>query len=126
MTKSLVIDLQLWARGGRETYLLNLDGTMCCLGFLGQACGVSKEKLLGRAQPAAMDDPDGWPEGICDVTSSWTAEAIRINDDIIDGETLTDEQRQDKIKQHFKLIGYEVSFSNPGDPDLQRLSDDGG
>lgn len=47
-----------WARGGQNGWarLLNPDGNMCCLGFLGEACGIAKDKLLMIAYPFQLSD----------------------------------------------------------------------
>lgn len=43
-----------WACGGRETQLVNKDGTMCCLGFDGTQRGISAELMKYRGLPAAF------------------------------------------------------------------------
>lgn len=60
-----VIDRALWARGGVQgnqghgsTSLLNSNGTMCCLGFLGETCGVSREKLINTSLPESLPAED--------------------------------------------------------------------
>lgn len=46
----LTIPRKLWGRHA----LLNLDGTMCCLGHASVACGVPKEKLRNEGSPLGM------------------------------------------------------------------------
>ena len=48
--KSFVIDRAKWGK----KQLLNADGSMCCLGFLGQACGVSRREMGSYGYPSDL------------------------------------------------------------------------
>lgn len=49
----LKIDRSKWLRGGPGR-LLDEAGMMCCLGFLGKACGINKADMLHVGQPSEI------------------------------------------------------------------------
>ncbi len=117
--KTLTIRTRKWIRGRSPTGSVLRDsktGNMCCLGFLGLACGIPVEELKEESTPECV--PKGtWPKGVvrtyedsdgldwlCDT--QWTQAAVTINDD----GNLSEPVRQKLLKQHFKQIGYNVKF----------------
>lgn len=116
--KNLTIDRRRWKRGNPDdSTLLTETGQMCCLGFLGRACGLSPDQLRQGASPkTAGGSKDVWPSGVidelrstmnCPVNSAWTDNAIFIND-ADEGEYKLD--REYFLKQHFKKIGINLRF----------------
>lgn len=109
----LVIDRQKWIRGEmvKRSFLIRPeDGKSCCLGFLGCAIGISRDNLWGKRMPWDNKDwePANWllqadPQG-------WLAmhRLTAINDD----QSLTEDKREDKIKQEFAAHDVEVEFIN--------------
>jgi hypothetical protein len=93
----IVIDRALWMRGSPDnSRLLNDEGKMCCLGFLGRACGFTEEELGYAVSPSELpsvddslkgpgrvddvDHPIGsgrWPKKI--ARTSWTDESTLTN-----------------------------------------------
>lgn len=58
----LVIDRSKWLRGegsSKSSLLRTSDGKMCCLGFLGLACGIAPDRLKGNSNP--HDVTGRWP-----------------------------------------------------------------
>jgi hypothetical protein len=124
--KSFVVDRSRW-RSGRygkyatgklgvnglaSTFLLDENGSMCCLGFVAQQCGVPKKALLEANAPRVLDwvhkatttpaliQSDGFTE------TSLTKTAIGINDNTkIDRKT-----REKRLKAVFKKHGYSIEF----------------
>ena len=102
--KTIVIDRSKWIRalpnkeGGffGETELLNEHGNMCCLGFICNQTGTSRDKLLGLASPGHVvldygkgkvpsvlinkdEDRESVAAGF-DLDSKLSEEAMSIND----------------------------------------------
>lgn len=53
----LTIDRSTWLRGegpNASRLLREADGKMCCVGFLGLACGLTKEQLLEKTTVAQL------------------------------------------------------------------------
>ena len=129
--KSFVVDRAKWRCGkeGRyatgirdeegclaKTKLLDEHGSMCCLGFVSQQCGVPK-KALDTYSPANLEPaqarkvcpvlikPDGWehPE---ESGTQLNGEAIKINDNV----HLTRRVREKRLKAVFKKHGYSIKF----------------
>lgn len=124
--KTLTIDRKTWARGGRggQSALLNADGNMCCLGFLGKACGAQDSKL-DVAMPSDTGVTDArvtywsnlanilWPTELFEhhdsghfVSSDLERHISDINDDV----TIDDAERESKLRPLFKKIGYRLEF----------------
>ncbi len=115
--KTLVIDRKRWARGGNggASALLNNEGNMCCLGFLGKACGAPANRLLERSLPSDTKTESHefgywsnlanipWPKGIEFKPED---DIAALNDDII----LTDEERESALKPLFLKLGYRLKF----------------
>ena len=136
--KKLIIDRSIWrtgdnsdnATGEGDTYLLNHQGYMCCLGMMCEQIGLPRQALLDVSQPHDMDidDPDlnNYPELSTLVFqrktinenepleefylkgTSFAFNAMKINDD----GTISSEQREEAITMHFATRGIAVEFIN--------------
>ncbi len=106
----LIIKRSKWLRGEPSNSWLIREGDnkQCCLGFLGQACKIPKEQLLGNPSPehtfkkywpAGLINRDGENSKIC-----WNL--MRTND----SKRLKDPQREKSLKKQFKKIGINVKF----------------
>ena len=115
----------LWLRGEGSTHhngsflLRKVDGKMCCLGFLGLACGYTQDQISGITSPAGLA-----ANGIGDAMypsklqsykpgrrlghgySPEADELMGINDDV----TMKDHDREARLTERFKMIGVEVEF----------------
>ena len=119
------VERSKWARGnwfaetGRDAELLDKNGSMCCLGFLGRACNIPKERLQGQGAPDIIDEDhiDKWPpyllrERKCPAfpthqeNSGVTNHIIKINDD----NGISDKVREYKLRRKFKSLGVEIIF----------------
>jgi len=112
MIKKLTIDRARWVNGnhGHESQLLNSHGEMCCLGFLGKACGVSDDSMLSTLYPS------GIPQYPKKLTSVVVSQLAALNDkprfDSVDEESdYTDTIRESRIIKGFKqYLDIEVTF----------------
>jgi hypothetical protein len=106
MIDKLVIDEKRWARGGVNgaPCLLNKQNTMCCLGFLGVACGVSEEHLRGYVMPALqLEMHAAYPK----IDNEIYGQISVINDEL----TITDEDRKKSLTIYFKnYLNIELTF----------------
>lgn len=123
---SLTIKRSRWARRTEgadkgESSLLNDDGNMCCLGFLGAAVGIPLDRLDGLASPSDHLDHVSalvmWPKefvprniddgrSFCD--SEVTAKAVSINDD----EDTTDSEKERDLIYLFDEVGIALTFED--------------
>lgn len=93
---------------------------MCCLGFLGKACGISEESLLYVPNPSQVSSQelDKWPPGILissiyDKDSESTIELMNLNDRRHTGlKDFTEEIREREITRVFSSIGINVTFED--------------
>ncbi len=107
-----------WYRGnGPDSSLLTSTGSMCCLGFLGRACGISKDELLSRGAPADVSHPEDrakWPRGLIHQAPTGTedsmlcVEIIRVNDNV----ELAELDRETQLTELFAKIGLTVVFTD--------------
>ena len=113
----LLIDRSKWLCGhelnrskDKDSMLLNHNGEMCCLGFLGKQCEFQEESLLACYTPDGTGI-DRWPEGVINLEAfkdtPWTAVAVRVND----SRSLSDSDRESILIDHFKAIGYSIIFT---------------
>ncbi len=121
----LVIKRSEWARGSvkdteRVANLLyaKQDGTRCCLGFLGNACGYTDQELQGYGLPSDVVNDAGlynkWGRFLlhgCDENNRRTDslivdDLIEINDDT----NITESEREADIAEIFAKHGVEVEF----------------
>jgi hypothetical protein len=109
MITELVIDRQKWGTGA----LKNEDGTMCCLGFLSEACGYGDQLRhidvkgidhgsVGLPNPLWIDVPPVFRDG---HISEIATKAARIND----SDRLQDE-KEEALFTLFKNNGIKLSF----------------
>lgn len=115
-----------WA-GASE--LLNDKGNMCCLGFLGKACGIPKSSLLNECVPfeaiRSLDNLGNMNKKTQDKLLKKIDETpfrkllnkklthtkvcnslIKVNDST----KITNAKREEKIAHHMKKIGVQVKF----------------
>ena len=127
--KQLIIDRSKWRTGGEgyrhtgigDTQLLNDDGYMCCLGFYCLQAGVPQDKILNVGEPDDIvnvrefyDKSEDFAFLLVDrdydddsmINTDFTRTAIRINDK----ESITPDEREKMIKDHFKYMGIEVVY----------------
>jgi hypothetical protein len=112
----LTIDRKRWLRGDRDSALLRPDGKMCCLGFLGLACGLTTADIYDIASPASVLNrekfpeflfkPDAQSEAIYMFNSGIAKQLMNINDLL----ELTDSEREAQLRDIFDLHGIEVEF----------------
>jgi hypothetical protein len=91
------------------------DQKMCCLGFLGQACGIRKMSMLGIGTPAELEDQEIWPNGI--ISNIKTSTGKLNNSDICGmimevNDTINFPNREQKLQELFATIGIQVSFED--------------
>ena len=108
---SFTIDRSKWWRGKPDSALLGLDGNRCCLGFLGQACGIRDDEMQSEPCPSDVAS-DGWPEfllrdnGATIVDSDFGKELMDINDSTI----FSEEERERILTQKLSAYGVDVTF----------------
>ena len=113
-----------WARGRTNvsSELLNIMGNMCCLGFLGKACGYNDEDLKQVPSPGYIvyEYIDGkvlskFPSSLVMLDAKHPFECrdtpacrnlMKINDD----EEISDQEREKLLTEKFLEIGIEVEF----------------
>ena len=123
----LTIVRSRWARGGASgpSRMLNDHGSMCCLGFLGRACGYSDTALYRRTDPGAVvrataagvkigemfaaDARCSFPEGLLNEEDCLTCAGYSLIG-VNDNPTLTEDVREESIGRLMAEIGVEVSF----------------
>ena len=102
----VVIKSSEWARGDRlDYYLLNDDGTRCCLGIDARACGVKDDELGRYFGPRISMAPKTYGK-VWDQTSNdsiYTLSSLAM--DINDQSGLTDQERIDKLRPIFREAG---------------------
>lgn len=110
----VVIDRSKWgvppnstAKGYEEHEGVLLDGNdmMCCLGFVGRACGITKKLLLNKGLPEAVDSPR-WPESFGTDNYDTVLKLANTNDSPI----LTNPIRERRIRTLGKTLGIRFSF----------------
>ena len=100
-----------WYRGQGGDFsalLLRNDGKRCCIGFVGQQCGIPDKALLNRAVAFDVRD-DRWPKWILEVNKSASTdiyEAYGVNDSA----TISDAERERRLKAIFKRNGDRIRF----------------
>lgn len=114
--KELVLDRETWLRGDYDKSVLrDADGRMCCLGFLGLACGVSPDKMLYVPMPDDMlldDYSIPWPEGLLFErdgggwrNSKLCNQITTINDEA----GVSDDERVAQLQPLFEKLGYRLT-----------------
>lgn len=108
-----IVDRKKWYRGqgSDESNLLREDGSRCCIGFVGQQCGVPDSLMLHRPciQEGQLDTLQGFPKW---MYANWgpydtlVGEAYTCNDN----ESCGDEVREVQLKIIFAKHGDEIEF----------------
>jgi len=134
----LIIDRKTWLRGEghKKSFLVReSDGKQCCLGFLAQACGFSKEELTKKRSvlslfivPVAENTysvcnsvdpikrerikPTVLEKLVCDCDSKSSFNNAIGSDlmDVNDDPKLSDYERETKLTELFATVGVEVEF----------------
>lgn len=100
-----VIERRKWARGpntkGYANGLMTSGGSLCCLGFLGQACGVPDESLRKSGIPTGLTDEE---EAKYPQVDDWQ-KFVRLNDDRMD-----ESVREAGLEALAKEYGFEFQF----------------
>jgi len=116
--KKLTIDRSMWNTGERlfeESQLSNNYGQKCCLGFLGEACGIEEDDLQDESLPSSVPSKK-WPKNLfrrpknnnIPYASSWEDIFAVINDI----KNIDHESREAWIKEGFKrILKYDVEFT---------------
>lgn len=122
-----IVDRKTWARGRIDTtdtedenghmpsnLLLDNYGMKCCLGFVGEQCGIPEEALLDIPGPGGVDTNyrDLFPSWLLTQKSSIKVDsdacekAIEVNDD----SNKDDAVREAILKELFAKHGDEIEF----------------
>ena len=124
--KEFTVIRNRWVRGagggdeaGDETHLANRHG-LCCLGFLGLACGLSEKQMEEIGTPAAFINenpfiPYVWPEKLTRTLCAFPplAENSEICTQIIninDSTEISESARENSLIKEFASIGIKVNF----------------
>lgn len=109
--KEFTVDCDKWLRGDAyDSCLKNSMNEMCCLGFLGEACGV-KNFGYGIAfgasycYPNELKEYKKYPKLPSGIT--WKSFA-KINDD----PKFTDKEIIKLLREKFKKAGIKIKFTN--------------
>lgn len=113
-----------WLRGegGDDSRLLRPeDGKMCCLGHISLQCGITQDEIMNVLAPAGIID-EAWglfPEPLRPmkrpyrgINKTWNDNSglahvmMGLNDD----ETITDEDREHRLKQIAASRGIKLEF----------------
>jgi len=116
--KQFTVKRSSWVRGDMQgSALLKKNGRKCCLGFLGQACGIPNIEMLGAGVPSDVGyvGEDGswefdkrWPQALFDSSNFRSNERHLACDN--DEESISDKQREKQLKTKFKTIGIKINF----------------
>lgn len=107
MDKKVVIIESKWDRGRDTDVCLDGPEGMCCLGFLGLACGVKGTDLIGVHFPSKClpESRRKYPSAL--FGSGWQTVFTEIND----APDIDDEMRKAWIKEGFKqVLGFDTEF----------------
>jgi len=86
--------------------LLNSRGHMCCLGFVGEQCGITKDEMLGRALPSSITEPE--------IRSKYPSWLLGENEmycaNFNDSSVISDDEREAGLIEIFNHQGDELEF----------------
>lgn len=101
--KTLTIYRNFW---GMHNLLSDTGNRMCCLGHLGLACGIPKEKMRSVGSPSSLEDKFNakYPK---QFTETFFDQAVVINDQ----EDLTTKEKEEKLRILFKRYGVQLRFT---------------
>lgn len=97
-----------WYRGQALSALLTTDGRKCCLGFVAEQCGLSRQEILGKLMPfntEAFSKGEKWP--------AWMYENVHYLSIIAlanDSRGYSNEERKAKLQSLFAIFGDELEF----------------
>jgi hypothetical protein len=111
-----------WLRGTPSSSMCNKSGAKCCLGFIASACGIDREDILEKADPAdvvrdLLSNGKSVPDEFMHLinvskhgvfNSKQVANAIELNDEI----GYTPKKREKELKKLLNKIGYDVTFTD--------------
>lgn len=109
-----VVKRSEWYRGkgSSASMLLRKDGMKCCIGFVGQQCGIPDYELMCRRQvwtfTRSCHLETVWPEWMMRAVGDYTDinKAYVFNDD----PNISDTEREFKLAEIFKKNGDEIVF----------------
>ncbi len=90
--------------------LLNPEGFMCCLGFLGLACGYEPTELESQDEPQNLDDVEKWPEAIVDPETAHDTDLSGSLMETNDDHDSSDEAREIRVTVLMAEGDIEVEF----------------
>lgn len=100
----------LHGEGGRVSRLLRAtDNKMCCLGFLGIACGLTRDEILGKSEPSEITSSK-WIKGLILDSSEGTEtchQLMMANDSL---SYLFETKREARIISLFAELDVQVEF----------------
>ncbi len=108
-----VVDRKMWFRGkGRdESKLLRADGMRCCIGFVGQQCGVPDSSMLQHSDIQTMcnlgKDVTRFPAWMSNKEINFEIGlAYECNDD----NEISNEVRENQLSELFAKHGDTITF----------------
>ncbi|SRR6266404_7023628 len=108
-----VVDRKTWFRGkgSDESRLLRADGMRCCIGFVGQQCGVPDSSMLQHSDIQAMrnagKDVTRFPYWMSNKEINFEiGKAYEFNDD----EEISNEERENRLSDLFAKHGDTITF----------------
>lgn len=93
-----------WLRGKNWGALFIGNAMKCCLGFVGQQCGIPTNAMHGKATPRSLGDD------YCGKFPAWIQQSSASAVDINDEPNLSDRDRETKLKDLFKKHGDQIVF----------------
>ena len=115
---SFIVKRPLWYRGQHfhASALVRADNRMCCVGFLGLACGLSARSMLNIPTAHRVESPTEqakWPAAfqqseapVYGLTS--VAEIYQVND----SPRLSEEEREAKLTTLFDKLNITITFED--------------
>ena len=106
-----------WLRGKPgQGALCNEEWKMCCLGFLGVACGIKAKDLFNEGEPSdtlyrGVAETDQWPDGFFTDDNQETSpvkDIMACND----SDKLSDQEREEELREAFAGFGITVKFED--------------
>lgn len=108
-----VVQRSKWLRGTKKfTKILNDKGERDCIGFLLRACGFADDQIMGLDEPIDVVRKHGWNTRLI----TWSGNGFYQNaycDTIIrtnDCTDMTNVEREQTLKDLFKMVDIEVEF----------------
>ena len=116
--EKLYIDRAVWCRGdvnngrSKSSAMVTDKGSMCCLGFIGKACGIKKEDMLNVSVPYLLEGKASkiWPAPnyyrgpLSDYKP--IDDLVAVNDSL----DISESTREKRITSLMKKAGVKVTF----------------